>query len=313
MKKAMEIILPVCCGVDIHRDTAVSCLLTLDKKEVRTFSTMTEGLRELKTWLEKSGCKHVAVESTGVLWKPLFNVLEEGMTVVLANARHVKHVPGRKTDVKDCEWLAKLLQCGLIKGSFIPPLWVRELRDLTRYRRQLVQDITAEKNRIQKILQDANIKLSSVATNVFGVSGMKILEALLSGEADGEELAGLAMGRLKSRGHELKQALEGNVTVHHVFMIRGGLNHIEYLQGQIAKLDQEIKSKLAPHQQDYEHMQTIPGVKAIGAASIIAEIGTDMSVFPSEQHLASWAGMCPGNNESAGKKKVGSPDRETCG
>ena len=175
MTKAMEVILPVCCGVDIHRDTAVCCLLKVEgkgvKKEIQTFSTMTEDLRTLRDWLEEAGCTHVVVESTGVYWKPLFNILEDSLTVVLANARHVKNVPGRKTDVKDCEWLARLLQCGLIKGSFIPPKWTRELRDLTRYRRRLVGNISSEKNRIQKILQDANIKISTVATNVFGVSG----------------------------------------------------------------------------------------------------------------------------------------------
>lgn len=317
MTKAMEVILPACCGIDIHRDTAVCCLLKVAgkevRKEIRTFSTMTVGLKELRDWLVNAGCTHVAVESTGVYWKPLFNILEDSLTVVLANARHIKNVPGRKTDVKDCEWLAKLLQCGLVQGSFIPPKWTRELRDLTRYRRRLIADITAEKNRIQKILQDANIKISSVATNVFGVSGQKILSALLEGETSGEELAKLALGKLKSKINELQKALEGHVTTHHLFMIRTTLDHIEYLQRSIAGLDAEIQKKLEPHKEDYQRLQTIPGVKTIGAASIIAEIGTNMSVFPSSQHLASWAGICPGNNESAGKKKVEDPVLETSG
>lgn len=315
--KVMEVVLPACCGVDIHKETAVCCLMTTEgkevKKEIRTFSTMTHGLKDLTQWLKQAGCTHVAVESTGVYWKPLFNILENDFTVVLANARHVKHVPGRKTDVADCEWLAKLLQCGLIKGSFIPPKRNRELRDLTRYRRRLVGQMSGEKNRIQKILEDANIKLSSVASDIFGVSGMKILSALLEGKTDGEEMAKLALGRLKNKTEDLKKALEGNVTPHHLFMIQKFLDHIDYLQGSIAALDQEVQKKVEPDREDFQRLQTIPGVKAIGAASILAEIGSDMSVFPTSQHLASWAGICPGNNESAGKKKVESPDPETSG
>lgn len=317
MAKAMEVVLPICSGVDIHKETAVCCLRKTEgseiRSEVRTFSTMTGGLRELRDWLLGEGCTHVAVESTGVYWKPLFNILEESMTVVLANARHVKHVPGRKTDVKDCEWLAKLLQCGLIKGSFIPPQWTRDLRDLTRYRRRVVGNIASEKNRIQKILEDANIKLSSVATSIFGVSGQKILSALLEGKTGGEELAKLAVGKLKSKVSELEKALTGHVTPHHLFMIRRCLDHIAYLQESIQNLDGEIRKKIEPYWEDYQRLQTIPGVKEIGAASILAEIGVDMSVFPSSFHLASWAGICPGNNESAGKKKAEDPDPETSG
>lgn len=309
MPKEMEVVIPVCAGVDIHKEVAVCCVRKTKgeevQSEVRSFSTMTEGLRALRDWLLSVGCTHVAVESTGVYWKPMFNILEESFTVILANARHVKHVPGRKTDVKDCEWLAKLLQCGLIKGSFIPPKPIRELRDLTRYRKQLVGDLSAEKNRVQKILEDTNIKFSSVATNVFSVSGMKILEALTEGETDGESLAQLAVGKLKSKAAELAKSLDGHVSSHHLFMIKRSLDHIAYLQKSLKKLDGEIQRKMTPYKQDYQRLQTIPGVKEIGAASIVAEIGVDMSVFPTSQHLSSWAGMCPGNNESAGKKKSG--------
>jgi transposase len=316
-EKVMEAVIDVCCGVDIHKDEAVCCLRKAGdggvKQETRVFSTVTGGLVELKEWLLSEGCTHVAVESTGVFWKPLFNVLEDALTVVLANARHVKHVPGRKTDVKDCEWLAKLLQCGLIKGSFIPPRSIRELRDLTRYRRQLTNHLVAEKNRIQKILQDANIKLSSVATNVFGVSGMKMLEALLGGEADGEKLAALAVGKLRKRHGELVRALQGYVRPHHLFMIERGMEQMVSIEKTIERVDREIGRQLKPFRGDYERLQTIPGVAETGAASILAEIGADMSVFPSEHHLASWAGICPGNNESAGKKRPERPVPATCG
>ncbi len=317
MPKEMEVVIPTCCGVDIHKEVAVCCLRRTQGEtvtsEVRSFSTMTGGLRELKEWLMSSGATHVAVESTGVYWKPLFNILEDSLTVVLANARHVKHVPGRKTDVKDCEWLAKLLQCGLIQGSFIPPKWNRELRDLTRYRRKLMGHLASEKNRVQKILEDANLKLSSVATNVFGVSGMMILKALSEGETDGEELAKLAQGRLKEKIPELEQALTGHVSTHHLFMIKRSLEHIAYIQKSVTQVDREVQKKLKPYGEDYKRLQTIPGVKETGAASIIAEIGTDMNVFPTVGHLTSWAGICPGNNESAGKKKVEEQDLETFG
>jgi transposase len=312
MVKEMEVVIPVCCGVDIHKEVAVCCLRKTEgegvKSEVRSFSTMTGELKELKEWLMNAGVTHVAVESTGVYWKPLFNILEDSMTVVLANARHVKHVPGRKTDVKDCEWLAKLLQCGLIQGSFIPPKLIRELRDLTRYRRKILGHLASEKNRIQKVLEDANIKLSSVATDVFGVSGMEILKALTDGETEGEELAKLAIGKLKGKIPQLEKALTGHVSKHHLFMIKRSLEHMAYIQKSVKQVDREIEKKLKPYKEDYERLQTIPGVKETGAASIIAEIGVEMSQFPTVEHLSSWAGICPGNNESAGKKKV-----ERCG
>lgn len=317
MPKEMDVVIPTCCGIDIHKEVAVCCLRrTLGEKvesEVRSFSTMTGGLRELKGWLMSVGVTHVAVESTGVYWKPLFNILEDSMTVVLANARHVKHVPGRKTDVKDCEWLAKLLQCGLIKGSFIPPKSIRELRDLTRYRRKIMGHLASEKNRVQKVLEDANLKLSSVATDIFGASGMMILQALSEGETDGEELAKLAMGRLKEKIPQLEKALTGHVSAHHLFMIKRSLEHIAYIQKSVRQVDREVQKKLKPYEEDYKRLQTIPGVQETGAASIIAEIGMDMNVFPTVQHLTSWAGICPGNNESAGKKKVERPDQGMSG
>lgn len=316
-EQMMEVVFKICCGVDIHRDTAVCCLRKSVGEKVesatRVFSTMTAGFKELKEWLLSEGCTHVAVESTGVFWKPLFNVLEDSMTVVLANARHVKHVPGRKTDMKDCEWLARLLQCGLINGSFIPPRPIRELRDLTRYRRQLMNNLSAEKNRIQKILQDANIKLSSVTTNVFGVSGMKMLEAIVNGECEGEKLASLAKGKLKKKQDELCEALDGYLKPHHQYMIERNLEQIKSIERTIEKVEREIGKRLKPYREEYERLQTIPGVAETGAASILAEIGADMGVFPSDHHLTSWAGICPGNNESAGKKRPERRDPETCG
>lgn len=307
-KAAMEAVLSICCGVDIHKDTAVACLMKVEggevKSEAKTFSTMTEGLLKLRQWLLEAGCTHVAVESTGVYWKPLFNVLEDAVTVVLANARHIKNVPGRKTDVKDCEWLAKLLLCGLIKGSFIPPKPIRELRDLTRYRRQIEGTKASEKNRILKILEDANIKLDSVASDVFGVSGRKMLEALRSGETDGKALAGLAVGKLKNKKAELKKALQGKVSEHHLYMIQKIMKHIEYLEDEVAELDIEIGKRTEGEKDQLTRLQTIDGVSETTAVSIMAEVGTDMSVFPSQAHIASWAGICPGNNESAGKKRA---------
>lgn len=316
-KAAMEAVLNICCGVDIHKDSAVACLLRVDggevKSEVRTFSTMTEGLQKLRKWLIEAGCGHVAVESTGVYWKPMFNILEDAVTVVLANARHIKNVPGRKTDVQDCEWLAKLLLCGLIKGSFIPPKPIRELRDLTRYRRKLEGNIASEKNRILKVLEDANIKLDSVATDVFGVSGRRMLDALREGKTDGKALAGLALGRLKNKKGELQKALQGKVSEHHLYMIRKIMDHIVYLEESVEALDKEIMERTKGQKDIIERLETIDGVGTTTAVSIVAEIGTDMSVFPSQSHIASWAGICPGNNESAGKKRPDDRDQATSG
>lgn len=307
----METVVEKGCGLDVHKETVVACVMGAGiAKEVRTYSTMTGELLRLKEWLEGLGITHVAMESTGVYWKPIFNILEDSFEVILVNARHIKNVPGRKTDVKDCEWICKLLRCGLVKGSFIPEKDIRELRDLTRYRKKLVQAISSEKNRIQKVLEDANIKLSSVLSNSFGVSGSAIIEELLKGSQSIEEMAGLARGRLSPKKEQIKEALRGNFQEHHRFMIGASLEHIGSIERIISGLDLEIDKKIEGYRKEYELLQTIPGVKEQGAAAIIAEIGTDMERFPSEEHLASWAGMSPGNNESAGKKKALIPPTE---
>jgi len=233
----------------------------------------------------------------------VFNVLEDSFEVILANARHIKNVPGRKTDVKDSEWICKLLRSGLLAASFVPPQAIRELRDLTRYRRKLMQAISSEKNRVQKVLEDANVKISSVVSDTFGVSASRMIDAIMAGNLDTEAISDLAVGKLRGKKEELKKALVGNFQEHHRFMIQASLDHIESLEKIIAGLDAEIDRKLKDYHKEYELLQTIPGVKEQGAASIIAEIGADMGRFPSEGHLSSWAGMSPGNNESAGKKK----------
>jgi transposase len=300
----MDIIIEKGCGLDVHKETVVACIMGEGiKKETRTYSAMTNDLLKLKGWLKETGITHVAMESTGIYWKPVFNILEDSFEVVLVNARHIKNVPGRKTDVKDSEWLCKLLQNGLVKGSFIPPKDIRELRDLTRYKRKLIQSISAEKNRVQKVLEDANIKLSSVVSNTFGVSGSEIIEALIKGGVSIEEMCDLSRGKLKKKKQEMKEALVGNFQEHHKFMIKASLEHIKSIEQIISEIDSEIDKKLARYREEYELLQTIPGVKEHGAASLIAEIGVDMSIFPTEAHLSSWAGVSPGNNESAGKKK----------
>lgn len=293
------------CGLDVHKETVVACVMGSGiKKEIRKFSTKTNDLLRLKAWLSGLGITHVAMESTGSYWKPVFNVLEDGFTVILANARHIKNVPGRKTDVKDSEWICRLLRSGLLSASFVPPQGIRELRDLTRYRRKLTQALASEKNRIQKVLEDANIKISSVLSDTFGVSGSQMIEAIMEGKLCEEEIADLAKGKLKCKKDEIREALVGYFHDHHRFMIKASLEHIRHLEKLIEDLDRETKKKLSQYHKEYDLLQTIPGVKEQGAAAIIAEIGADMDIFPSEGHLSSWAGMSPGNNESAGKKKA---------
>jgi transposase len=302
---SMEIIVERGCGLDVHKKTVVACIMgTGIKKEIRTYSTMTNDLMKLRRWLEKKEITHVAMESTGIYWKPVFNILESSFEVMLVNARHVKNVPGRKTDVKDSEWLCRLLRNGLVKGSFIPPKDIRELRDLTRYKRKLVQAISAEKSRIQKVLEDANIKLSSVVSDTFGVSGSHIVEALIHGGLSIEEMCKLLKGKLKKKKAEVKEALVGNFQEHHKFMIKASLKHIKSLERIITEIDSKAKKNLENYREEYELLQTIPGVKEHGAASLIAELGADMDIFPTEKHISSWAGVSPGNNESAGKKKL---------
>src|SRR5512136_728774 len=303
----MEIIIERGCGLDVHKGTVVACIMgTGIKKEVKTYTTMTHDLLRLKKWLQESKITHVAMESTGVYWKPVFNILEDSFEVILVNARHVKNVPGRKTDVQDSEWLCKLLRNGLVKGSFIPPREIRELRDLTRYKRKVVQTIVAEKQRVEKVLEDANIKLSSVASDTFGASGKRIVEELIKGKLRAEEMAELSKGRLRQKKGDLKEALVGEVREHHKFMIKVSLKHIRAMEKILSDIERKIQEKIDLHyKEEYALLQTIPGVKG-EASTLIAEMGVDMGRFPSEEHLSSWAGMSPGNNESGGEKKPGS-------
>ena len=306
----MDTLYPRCAGIDVHKNTVVVCVRCADRpgkgfEEVRTFSTMTRDLLALSDWLADHGVTHVAMELTGVYWKPVFNILGGRVEVILVNAEHIKQVPGRKTDVKDCQWIAQLLQHGLLKASFVPSEPIRELRDLTRQRTQLIQERSAAANRIQKVLEDANVKLASVATDVLGVSGRDMLEALIAGETDPAKLAELARKRLREKLPELQLALQGRVTDHHRFLLRMHLDHVAHLEELIARLGARIEEKMAPFAQAQQRLETIPGVSQRVAETVVAEIGVDMKQFPSAGHLASWAGMCSGNNESAGKRRSG--------
>lgn len=294
------------CGLDVHKETVVATVAGEGiKEETRTYETFTSSLKDLKRWLRYKKVTHVAMESTGVYWKPVFNILGEHFEILLVNARHIKNVPGRKTDKKDSQWICKLLMSGLLKGSFVPPEQIRELRDLSRYKTKLTQQAAAEKNRIQRILEDANIKLSSVLSDTTGAVATKLIDGIIEGRKDLDRLiAENYHGKLRASKELLKKALEGRVTEHHKFMLRQIKTTLSYLEGQIDLLDKEMDKKLEDHNEQLELLQTIPGVGKDGAKSIIAEIGTDMTVFPDEKHLASWAGMSPGSNESAGKKKV---------
>jgi len=303
----MEIIIEKGCGLDVHKGTVVACIMgTGIKKEIRTYRTVTNDLLRLKEWIQEAGITHVAMESTGVYWKPVFNILEDHFEVILVNARHVKNVPGRKTDVQDSEWLCRLLRSGLVSGSFIPPRDIRELRDLTRHKRKLIQAITAEKQRVEKVLEDANIKLASIASDTFGASGKRMIEELIKGELEPGGMAELSKGRLRQKRGDLKEALVGQVREHHKFMIKVSLKHIRAMEKILSDIERRIQEKIDYHyKEEYALLQTIPGVKG-EASTLIAEMGVDMGRFPSEDHLSSWAGMSPGNNESGGKKKPGS-------
>jgi transposase len=293
------------CGMDVHKETVVATVAGVGiRQETRTFSTFTNSLKELGKWLSELGITHVAMESTGVYWKPVFNILEADFEVLLVNARHVKNVPGHKTDKRDSRWLTKLLLSGLLKGSFIPPREIRELRDLTRYKRKLTGQVAAEKNRLQKILEDGNVKLSSVVSDSFGVSATKIIDALLAGEEDFEELLKLCHGKLKPKAELLKEALVGKLSEHHKFMLTTIKKSISQIEAVIREVEERIDEEVKRYEVEIDLLQTIPGVGRESAIGIIAEIGVEMEQFPSELHLASWAGMSPGNNESAGKKKV---------
>ena len=306
----MEVIYARCCGLDIHKQTVVACVIVpgperQPRKEVRTFGTMTADLLALSDWLAAEGVTHVALESTGVYWKPVWNVLEGSFELLLANARHIKAVPGRKTDVRDCEWIADLLRHGLLKASFVPDRGARELRELTRYRTSLVRERTAEANRLQKTLEGANIKLAAVATDILGKSGREILAALVAGSTDAAALAQLAKGRLREKLPALERALVGRFGAHQRFLVAQQLAHLDFLDAAIAEVSAEVAERLRPFEDALTRLDTIPGIGRYVAETLVAEIGTDMSRFPTAAHLASWAGMCPGNNESAGKRRSG--------
>jgi transposase len=303
----MQVVFARCAGLDVHKKTVVVTVLLTDStgsvsKETRTFSTMTAELLRLEAWLADLQVDHLALESTGVYWYPIYNLLEEGRTVLLVNPQHIKAVPGRKTDVRDSEWLADLLRHGLLSPSFSPPNPIRELRELTRYRKQLVYERTQYANRLQKVLESANIKVAAVASDILGVSGRAMLDALIAGEQDATQIAECARGRMRRRIPELRQALEGRVSPHHRFLLRQILQHIDFVNQQLAEVEHRIETALQPYEDASQLLQTIIGISAPSAAALIGEIGVDMSRFPSAKHLASWAGVCPGNNQSGGKR-----------
>jgi len=306
----MDVVYERCCGLDLHKRTVVACLIVPGprgkaQKEVRTFGTMTADLLALADWLQAAQCTHVAMESTGVFWKPVYNLLEGQFTLLLVNAQHIKQVPGRKTDVKDCEWIADLLRHGLLRPSFVPDRPQRELRELTRYRTTLVRERSAEVNRLQKTLEGANIKLAAVASSIVGKSAREMLDALVAGAPDPAALAQLARGRLREKLPQLEQALRGHFAAHQQFLVAQHLAHIDYLDDAIERLSREIGERLRPFEEVLGQLETIPGMGRRAAEIVVAEMGTDLSRFPSVGHLAAWAGVAPGNNESAGKRRSG--------
>ena len=302
----MDVIYPRCAGLDVHKQTVVACArLSAEgaaKQEVRTFATTTSGLLALADWLESLGVQHVAMEATGVYWKPVWHVLEGHFTLVLANAAHVKNVPGRKTDVNDAMWLADLLAHGLIRASFVPPTAVQELRTLTRTRKQFVRERGSHAQRIEKILEDANLKLSSVISDVLGKSGRAVLKAIIDGQTEPQLLVS-HIGRVKATRAELLEALRGRITAHHRFMLKLHLEHVDTLDKAIAQLEKEVGLGLEPFRQAARLLSTMPGLSAVSANVVVAEIGIDMSRFATPGHLLSWACLCPRNDESAGKRR----------
>jgi transposase len=304
----MEVLYPRCCGLDVHKDSVVASLrLVIDGKvvkEVRTFSTTTASLMSLSEWLTENKCTHIAMEATGVYWKPVWHILSDGdFELVLANAAHIKNVPGRKTDVKDADWVSDLLAHGLIRASFVPDGPTQEMRTLLRTRKQLVREKSSHILRIQKTLEDANIKLDSVITDVMGLSGRKMIEAMIAGQKDPAKLARLADHRVKASQEQLREALRGRVRKHHRFLLRLHLDQIDALDAAIAKIDQEVEAGIAPFRTAVEQVTSIPGVKDLSARAILSEIGIDMSRFATDAHLISWACICPRNDESAGKRR----------
>lgn len=303
----MEVLYPRCAGVDVHASSVTACVRLASGADVtyqhRTVAATTQGLLELADWFAAHGCTHVAMEATGVYWKPVWHVLEGQFTLVLANARHIRNVPGRKSDSNDAMWIADLLAHGLIRGSFVPPAAIQELRDLTRTRKQLVGEIARHTLRIQKTLEDANLKLTHVVSDILGASGRAILKALVAGETDPARLADLTTGRLKASRTQLMAALHGRVTVHHRFMIELHLTQIEALEAAVRKVEGHLGDGLVPFRAAAERLTTMPGLSDTAARVLIAEIGVDMSRFPSAGHLVSWAGLCPRLDESAGKRR----------
>ena len=307
---ALPVLYTRCAGLDVHKKTVVACLLITaasgrTQQEVRTFSTTTVGLQALADWLASQGVTHTAMESTGMYWRPIFNLLEGRFEVILVNAQHMKAIPGQKTDIKDSVWIAQLLSHGLLKASFIPPKPIRDLRDLVRARKTLVQQRAQAINRVQKVLETANIKLGSVASEVLGKSGRDMIEALIAGVSDAEALAALARGRLRAKLPALREALEGRVEPTHRVLLRQLLAQIDFLQSQIDSLSADIDEHLTEDEALLERLMQIPGVGRLAASAILAEIGTQMSRFPSAKHLASWAGVAPGNKQSGGKRLSG--------
>jgi transposase len=307
----MEVLVDRCAGLDVHKKTVVACVRTPGTgrqkrvSEVRTFGTFEHQLVELREWLIECGVTEVAMEATGVYWKPVWHVLDDGQPfeLLLVNPAHIKNVPGRKTDVNDATWIGQLLECGLLRGSFVPPVEIRELREVTRYRRQLTEERARETQRLQKVLEDANVKLSSVASDVLGVTGRMILDALCAGERDPDVLADMAQRKLRAKIGDLRQCVPGRFNHHHAVMVGEIIAHVDYLTATIGRLDARVEEMMTPFRAARELLTTIPGIQQRGAEIILAEIGVDMGRFATPGHLASWAGVCPGNNESAGKHR----------
>ena len=314
----MEIIRKVCCGLDVHKKSVFACIRQLGSegeidKEVRTFGTTTKELLVLADWCVSAGVEEIAMESTGVYWKPVWNILSSaGLKLMLVNPEHLKHFPQRKTDVKDCEWIAELLQYGLLKGSFVPSEDLRQLRDLTRQRAKLTQQKAAVANRIQKVLEDTNIKIASLLSDLLGVSGRRILKSLIAGQSDNKQLLALVHPTVRAKKDDLTLALQGRVTDHHRFLLGELLDELEFLEQKIEKFEARIDQVGSPFEQAVQRIDEIPGIGRCIAIAIIAEIGTNMKQYLTQRHLSSWAGVCPGNNESAGKRKSGKTPMGNC-